>query len=210
MKFDVYNKKGEVVGAVEAPDSIFGVKADAALVHEATVAQQANSRVVLAHVKDRGEVRGGGKKPWKQKGTGRARHGSTRSPLWVGGGVTFGPSKFRNFALKINKRARRKALFMALSDKATNGAIIIVEDLIIEAPKTKFVATLLNALPCVGKKQLIVVDAKNKDFKRAAANIENAITIAPNSVNTLDVMKSGVVVMGKNELELLSKHFVKA
>src|SRR3989338_5627406 len=146
-KVNLYNKTGQTVGEINLDPALFEVKADKALVHEAVVAQMANSRVVLAHTKDRGEVRGGGKKPWKQKGTGRARHGSRRSPIWIGGGITFGPNAWRNFALKINRRARRKALFMALSDKVASQAFVVVDALTVAQPKTREVASMLQALP---------------------------------------------------------------
>src|SRR5882724_1844322 len=113
MKTDLYNLKNEVVGSVELPEEVFGARWNGSLVEQALIAQQANKRRPWAHAKTRAEVRGGGRKPWKQKGTGRARHGSTRSPLWVGGGKAHGPSKDRNYAQKINKKMKRLALFVA-------------------------------------------------------------------------------------------------
>lgn len=205
----MYNKTGEVVGSVDLNDSIFGVEVNEALVHEAVVTQKANARAILAHAKDRSEVRGGGKKPWRQKGTGRARHGSRRSPIWSGGGITFGPTKQRNFARKMNKKARRKALFMTLSDKVANKAFIVVDDLSTEG-KTKDVAALLKALPRIGKRTLLVTKPENMNVRRAAQNILFTQSIAPNSVNVVDVLKAGTVVIGKDELEALTQHFVKA
>ena len=205
----MYNKTGEVVGSVDLNDSIFGVEVNEALVHEAVVTQKANARAILAHAKDRSEVRGGGKKPWRQKGTGRARHGSRRSPIWSGGGITFGPTKQRNFARKMNKKARRKALFMTLSDKVANKAFIVVDDLSTEG-KTKDVAALLKALPRIGKRTLLVTKPENMNVRRAAQNILFTQSIAPNSVNVVDVLKAGTVVIGKDELETLTQHFVKA
>lgn len=207
MKFDVYNKKGEKVGSVDAPKNVFEVTVDSTLVHEAVVSQQANSRAVLATTKDRSEVRGGGRKPWRQKGTGRARHGSRRSPIWVGGGITFGPSKLRNFVKKMNRKSRRKALFMTLSDKAQDKAIVVVDDLSIDEPKTKLIDAALKALPLQGKRTLIVVDPKNESVRRATQNIPNTQTIAPNSLNVVDVIKAGTIVVGKSELETLINHF---
>jgi large subunit ribosomal protein L4 len=110
MKLNIYNQQGDTKGEIEVSDSVFGVKTNSVLINEALVAQMSNERQVLADTKDRSEVRGGGKKPWRQKGTGRARAGSSRSPIWAGGGVTFGPTKDRNFSKKINKQAKRKAL----------------------------------------------------------------------------------------------------
>src|SRR5579862_9363905 len=117
MKADVYNLKDEVVGSVELPENVFGARWNAALIKQVLDSQLANRRSPWAHVKERGEVRGGGKKPWRQKGTGRARHGSTRSPLWVGGGVSHGPSKDRDYSEKVNKKMKRAALFSVLSKK---------------------------------------------------------------------------------------------
>ncbi len=207
MTIDMYNTQGKVVGSVELDERVFGVAVKPSLVHEAVVAQQANARTVYAHTKDRGEVRGGGKKPWKQKGTGRARHGSRRSPIWIGGGITFGPNAWRNFTLKINRRARRKALFMALSDKVASQAFVVVDALTVSAPKTREVASMLQALPLKGKRTLLVVDSAKADLRRAAQNLEHAQTIAPNSINVEDVVSFGTIVIGKDELAHLTNHF---
>src|SRR5262245_24267265 len=126
MKVPVYNQKAESVGEIDLNAKIFGVKPSLHLMAESVRVQLSNARKGLAHTKTRGEVSGGGKKPWKQKGTGRARVGSTRSPIWRHGGVTFGPRSNRNWELKINKQAKRKALFMSLSDKASDGKLIII------------------------------------------------------------------------------------
>ncbi len=123
-KISVYNQEGKVVGDLELNAAHFGVKPNPALVHEVVVSQQANARRSIAHTKTKGEVRGGGKKPWKQKGTGRARQGSTRNPQWVGGGVAFGPRADRDNSVKVNRRVRQKALFMAISDNASSGSLI--------------------------------------------------------------------------------------
>jgi large subunit ribosomal protein L4 len=119
------------------PKEIFDVEINPDLIHQVVVAQTANRRRVIAHTKGRGEVRGGGKKPWRQKGTGRARHGSIRSPLWKGGGVTFGPTKERTFKKEINKKMKRKALFMVLTAKAKNNLLLVLDKIILEQPKTK-------------------------------------------------------------------------
>ncbi len=164
MKVKVYNTKGETVGEQELDPQIFGVKINPVVVQQAVVAQQANARAPIAHTKGRGEVRGGGKKPWAQKGTGRARHGSIRSPLWRGGGITFGPTKFRNFSIKINKKAKRAALLMALSDRAQDQKIILLDKLELEKPKTKIAFAVLQNL----KLRVRKVRAE-KDKKPAAA-----------------------------------------
>ncbi|MBU4482340.1 50S ribosomal protein L4, partial [Patescibacteria group bacterium] len=136
-KYLVYNSSGERIKEIELNSKIFGIEIKNSVVHQVAVAQMANSRVAIAHTKDRSEVRGGGVKPWKQKGTGRARHGSTRSPIWVGGGVTFGPTKDRNFSKKVNKKQKTKALFMCLSDKANNDLFILLDELNLENGKTQ-------------------------------------------------------------------------
>ncbi|PIR47550.1 50S ribosomal protein L4 [Candidatus Uhrbacteria bacterium CG10_big_fil_rev_8_21_14_0_10_50_16] len=209
MQIDMYNTKGDVVGSVDLNDSIFGVEVNEALVHEAVMTQKANARVVLAHVKDRSEVRGGGKKPWRQKGTGRARHGSSRSPIWIGGGVTFGPNRLRNFSRKMNRKARRKAMFMTLSDKVANKAFLVIDSLEMEG-KTKEVAALLKALPRQGKRTLLVTKPENVSVRRAAQNMFFTQGIAPNSLNVVDILKAGTIIIGKEELETLTQHFVKA
>ncbi|MDO8584242.1 MAG: 50S ribosomal protein L4, partial [bacterium] len=140
----LYNQQGKDIGTVELSDVIFGVKPEAALVHEVSVAMRANKRRPVASTKTKGEVRGGGKKPWAQKGTGRARQGSIRSPNWVGGGIAFGPNSERNFEVKINKKAKRKALFMALSDKLNDKRIIVVDQITVEPAKTKTAAEMLK------------------------------------------------------------------
>ena len=129
MKVSVYNQEGKEVGKVLLPKEIFEVKVNPDLVHQVVVCQMANRRQPIAHTKDRGEVRGGGRKPWSQKGTGRARHGSIRSPLWIGGGVTFGPRKEKIFKKKIPKKMRRKALFMVLSGKAKENLLLVLDKL---------------------------------------------------------------------------------
>jgi len=146
IKVNVYNQKCEAVGDIKLSDRIFGVKASDALVHQAMVTQMANERQVLAHTKDRSEVRGGGRKPWRQKGTGRARAGSTRSPIWKGGGVTFGPRKDRNFKKNINKKMKQKAMFMVLSDRAASNSFIILDKLEIDKFKTKALNEIINSL----------------------------------------------------------------
>ncbi|MDD4902277.1 MAG: 50S ribosomal protein L4 [Patescibacteria group bacterium] len=144
IKLNVYNQNGEAKGQKEVSDAIFAVKSNPGLINEAVTAQMANERQVLAHTKTRSEVRGGGKKPWRQKGTGRARVGSSRSPLWKGGGIIFGPNSDRNFSKKINKKAKRKAMFMVLSDRAANNGLAIVEKLTLDDYKTKVMDGILN------------------------------------------------------------------
>lgn len=161
LKIAVYNQKGEQIGDQKLNEAIFGIKINPAVVHQAVIAQLANVRKVLAHTKTRGEVRGGGKKPWRQKGTGRARHGSIRSPIWIGGGVTFGPRKERNYKLKINKKVKQKSIFMALSDKVANSKFILLDVLELPAAKTKEMAKLIVVL-----KKEIIDKAKKIEIKQ--------------------------------------------
>ncbi len=127
IKVKLYNWQGKVSGDELLDSKIFGIEPKPGVIHQVVIAQQKNSRDVIAHTKGRSDVRGGGKKPWKQKGTGQARHGSIRSPLWAGGGITFGPTSSRNFGIKINKKLKKQALAMALSDKVANEKLILVE-----------------------------------------------------------------------------------
>jgi large subunit ribosomal protein L4 len=144
MKTALYNQKAEKVGDIDLNAKIFEVKGSLHLITEAVRVQASNARKGLAHTKTRGEVSGGGKKPWKQKGTGRARAGSTRSPIWRHGGITFGPRSERNWTLKMNKKAKTKALFMSLSDKVKEGNLIVIDAISLEAPKTKEMVAILN------------------------------------------------------------------
>ena len=152
MKTDIYSKEGKKTGSVELPENIFGVAWNNSLMYQVVTVMQANARTPVAHTKDRGDVRGGGKKPWQQKGTGRARHGSIRSPIWKGGGVTHGPRNEKVYARELPKKMRAKALFMALSRKLKDGELIFVDSLGLTTPKTASAKSTLMAL--------------SKDFKR--------------------------------------------
>ena len=141
MDTKIYSQDGKESGSIALPESVFGVAWNDDLMHEVVVAMRGNARQGTAHTKDRGEVRGGGKKPWRQKGTGRARHGSRRSPLWSGGGTTFGPRTEKDYSRKVNKNARSKALAITLSKKLADGEMIFVDALSFEAPKTAAATT---------------------------------------------------------------------
>lgn len=189
MQLPVYNSQGQKVSALEASDALFAVKPKMAVLHQAVIAKQANARVAIAHTKTRGEVRGGGKKPWKQKGTGRARHGSIRSPIWRGGGITFGPRSERNFAQKINKKVRSAALRMALSDKAASEHLVVV-DVIFEAQaKTKDMAKLMKVLPLKRGRTIIALPKAQKAFNRALRNLDRVTPIWVGSMNAADILK---------------------
>lgn len=190
----VYNCDGEEIDKMELNPDIFDVAIKAPLIQEAIVAQQANARRAIAHTKIRGEVRGGGKKPWKQKGTGRARHGSIRSPLWRGGAIVFGPRNTRNFSKKINKKVRKKALLMSLTQKARNQAIKVVDDLKLTEIKTKNVAKLISHLDIQNKKILLALHYGEQTVIKSARNIPTVKLIAPNSLNVLDILSAEILI----------------
>jgi large subunit ribosomal protein L4 len=198
----VYNSQGNATGSIELNAAHFGVKPNPTLVHEAVVAQEANARHPIANTKMRGEVRGGGKKPWRQKGTGRARHGSNRSPIWVGGAITFGPRKERNFSVKINRKARKQALFMVLSDKLAHGNVLGVESNTIA--KTKDFSALIKALP-VKRTVLYVIPSSRPELVRAARNLECVFVTTANSMNVVDSLKFGTIVFEADAIPAFEK-----
>ena len=208
-KVNIYNFKGEAVGVVELAPEIFEVKTKPGFLHEIVVGMEANQRQVVAHAKSRGEVKGGGKKPWKQKGTGRARAGSSRSPLWKGGGVTFGPSKFRNFKVKINQKAKQLAMKMALSDKVAEKSLIVLESFNLEKPQTKIFAGIKKNLPLVGKKILMVFSGKEKNMQLASRNVVNIKQVSLQEISTLDVLKSDSIVITKEAVDFWTKVYKK-
>lgn len=199
----LYNQEGKDVGQVELDSSLFDVEVNPALVYEAVVAQTANAREAIAHTKGRGEVAGTGKKPWKQKGTGRARHGSRRSPIWVGGGITFGPRNDRNFSVKMNKQARRKALAMVLTDKVKNGNFFAIDQLKTEEGKTKELSALLAKLPVAGKKMLILVEPDNRSISNAARNIPDVKTMPVHTLNVVALLQQPNILISKEGIDHL-------
>jgi large subunit ribosomal protein L4 len=200
----VYNQEGQEVGTARLPKEIFDVKINNDLLYQAINIQLANRRTHLAKTKDRSEVRGGGKKPWRQKGTGRARHGSIRSPLWVGGGVTFGPNTDKVFERKINKKARRKALFMVLSSKVQDKELIIIDELKAEI-KTKKMVDLLSKLIKNEKKHSILIITSKKDEKilKAIHNIDYVKPLAADSLNVLDLLSFKYLLMDKESIKVI-------
>lgn len=207
MKVKVYNQKGEATGEIELLPELFEVASNPALLHEVVVAQQANSREVIAHAKDRSEVRGGGRKPWRQKGTGRARVGSIRSPLWKGGGVTFGPTKDRNFKKRVNKKVKQQALAMTLSDKAANERFIVVDSLELPEAKTKAFVALYEKLPVSGKKTLVVTDPNNTAAIRAIKNLPKVNSISGSSLNVVDLLSHDYILIAKDTVDLVNKTY---
>lgn len=199
----VYNLKKEETGTISAPERIFGASWKQDLVHQAIVTQQANSRNIVADAKDRSEVRGGGKKPWKQKGTGRARHGSTRSPLWIGGGVTHGPLAEKVYARKINKKMKAAALFSLLSKKLNENSVVVVEEFAVAQPaKTKAFTQLVSSIVKPTEKTLFVCAPKNKSIHNAVRNTAKWEAISPASLNTYDVACAKNIVFEKEAIEL--------
>ena len=207
-KIKVYNMEGKVVSEREMAPKLFDVKVNEGMVHLAAEAQMANARVMGGHSKTRGEVRGGGKKPWKQKGTGRARHGSIRSPIWRGGGVTFGPQSERNFSKKLNRKTKKAALAMALSDKVQHESLIGLESITMETGKTKTMAGMLKKLP-VGRKVLLVLPQSDKMAVRASRNLKNLWTVTAGDMSLVDVLKADTIVAPVATLDLLEKGYRK-
>jgi large subunit ribosomal protein L4 len=205
MKAKVYNLQGKETGEIELSDAVFDVKIKPELVHEVFVAQMNNQRESWADTKNRGEVRGGGKKPWKQKGTGRARHGSTRSPIWKGGGVAFGPLSIRNYKTKINKKTRRLALKMCLSDKLKNNAFWVVDDFNFSEPKTKLFAATLQSLPIPQKSYLVLTPQKDEQLVRMARNLSKVKTEIAQNVSVMDLLSQQAVIISKEAIMALEK-----
>lgn len=226
----IYNQKAEVVGDMKLSDKIFGVKSNNALVHQAMVTQMSNERQVLAHTKIRSEVRGGGRKPWKQKGTGRARAGSKSSPIWIGGGITFGPRKDRNFSKNINKKMKQKAMFIVLSDRATNN-IAVIDKLNVEEFKTKILNEIMISLEknvlakkkeeiknnnqeeCKKeikkqKRSVLVINSERCDkLKYSGRNLKGLRIINLDNINILDLLKYRNLVITVDAIKKLEKKY---
>lgn len=211
MQVNLYNQKAEIIGKTELPDSVFGVESNGDLLHQIITAQMANKRQILAHAKTRSEVRGGGKKPWRQKGTGRARHGSIRSPIWKGGGVTFGPTKEVNFKKKINKKMLRRALAVALSEKVRSGNLTVFDGIVLNSPKTKEVAAILKSFneTIGGLKSILIIPAPSagKDLYRAAKNIQKVNVVEPRNLNPLQVLSYKNLMLSKDAVGVIGNIF---
>jgi large subunit ribosomal protein L4 len=209
LKANVYSQEGKEVSNIALPESVFGVEWNPNLVHDVVVAMQGNARAGTAHTKNRGEVSGGGKKPWKQKGTGRARHGSTRSPIWSKGGVAHGPRTDKDYSRKINKNVRAKALASVLSEKWMQGEVLFVDALTFAAPKTGDARKFLSAIAQLdGKKDLgtkkanaalIVLSGRNEQTELSFRNFGNVRTIHVKDVNPVELLTYKYVVVAKPE-----------
>ena len=195
-KVNVYNMLGEQVGEIELNDQIFGIEVNQHVVYEVVKNQLANKRQGTQSTKTRAEVRGGGKKPWRQKGTGRARAGSIRAPHWTGGGVAFAP-KPRDYSYKVPKKVKRLAMKSALTSKVENNEIIVIDELNFDAPKTKEMVNLLNKLNA-DKKALIVTAEKNENVVRSANNIATVQTTVVNNLNVYDILKYNSFIITKD------------
>lgn len=204
-KISLYNRDGEQVDEVELQAGIFEVPLKQGALHQTAVSQSARRRLGTASSKDRSQIRASGGKPWPQKGTGRARHGSVKSPIWVGGGVTFGPHP-RSFSTKVPKKMRRLALKSALSDKVREGKLILIDDYAVDSPQTKIVAALLDKLKVSGG-ALLVSDQADFNLIKGARNLPRVKTILANQLNVLDLLTYNYVVMNKAALQQVEEVF---
>ncbi len=212
-KAEVYNLKGEKVKEIKLAPEIFEVDFRPDLINEVILALRANRRYSYAHAKTRGEVKGGGKKPWSQKGTGRARHGSIRSPLWVGGGVTFGPRKEKDYTKKINIKTKRVALFSALSKKLKDNEIKILDKFDLDEIKTKKAFEALKNLYKKSKKDkkmdlLVILPEKNDTVRKSLQNLIKTKVILADSLNVEDIMLYKNVLIEEPSLEVIKKTYL--
>lgn len=209
MEAKVYNTKGKESGKVELPQDVFGLSWNADLVHQVVTSMLSSARINIAHAKNRGEVSGGGKKPWQQKGTGRARHGSTRSPLWRHGGATHGPRNDTDYTRKVNKKMKAKALYTILSKKFKDGQVLFVDELSIKSPKTKDAKEILSSLSKVeGFKDLlskrknsayVALSAKDVNTEKSFNNFGNLVVDEIRNANPVELLKYKYVVISNPE-----------
>lgn len=198
MEQKIYNTKGKEVATISIPETVFGLAWNGDLVHQVVTSMMSDARDSIAHTKDRSEVRGGGKKPWRQKGTGRARHGSRRSPIWVGGGITFGPRNDKDFSRKVNKKMKTKALYTILSQKVRDGEVLFVDALAFAEPKTKEAKEVIKTLAQTkGYETLatkrkntayIATGAKNANTKKSFDNFSNIKLDEVRNLNPIDLL----------------------
>ena len=198
----VYNMEGKEVDKIELSDAVFGVEVNEHLVHMAVVQQLANNRQGTQKAKTRSEVSGGGRKPWRQKGTGHARQGSIRAPQWTGGGVVFAPVP-RYYSFKLNKKEKRAALKSALTDKVANAKLIVVDELKFEEIKTKNFAQVMKNLDV--NNGLVVVNENDVNVMMSAKNIADVKMALPNTINVYDIMKAGKVVLTKDAVKTIEE-----
>lgn len=212
MEAKIYNLSGKESGVIELPESMFSLKWNGDLVYQVTYSMLSNARKPIADTKDRSEVSGGGKKPWRQKGTGRARHGSRRSPIWIGGGVTHGPLAEKNFARKVNKKMKTKALFTVLSKKLKDGEIVLVDSFAFAEPKTKEAKSGLANLAKIdnlnkinydkGRRALILLPTKDELVEKSFRNLKSSQVMDIKDVNLLDLLNYKYLVIAEPENSL--------
>ena len=205
-KIDVLNVSGQRVGEIELNDNTFGIEVNQHVLHEAVKNYLANQRQGTQSAKTRSEVRGGGRKPWRQKGTGRARQGSIRSPQWVGGGVVFAP-KPRDYSYKLPKKVKRLAMKSALSAKVKNQEIIILDELTMDAPKTKDMVSILKNINA-DKKALIVLSNKEENVVKSASNIPKVKTALVNTLNVYDILNHNTFIVTKDAVQKIEEVYV--
>jgi large subunit ribosomal protein L4 len=205
-KIKVYNLEGKENGKMTVSDSVFGLKQNDDLVHQVYVTIAANKRQVLSHTKNRGERAGSGVKPWKQKGTGRARVGSVRSPLWKKGGIVFGPTKDKNFKKNINKKMKEKAIRIVLSGKFSSGEIVVLDKLELKENKTKFFAKALKNLKMNGR-TLISFSDKEKDMRIFSRNIEKVENTLTSQINVFDMLNNKNLVLSQDSVKYLEEKY---
>lgn len=206
MKVDIYNQQGNKQEEIELNEDIFGIDIKDYLVHEVFTALRSNQREAWAHTKDRTAKSGGGSKPWQQKGTGRARHGSIRSPLWRNGGITFGPTKTQNFGKDINRTKKRQAVKMCLTDKVESDLIFILDE-IETSGKTKEIASILDEFIDEDAKTLILSGEDSEELRRATRNIPNLKLQRAQDANVMDFLNNKYVITTQKGLEVLESRF---
>lgn len=214
MEATIYSIKGEKAGEIKLPENIFGLRWNADLVKQVADSLLSSRRKNVAHTKNRGEVRGGGKKPWQQKGTGRARHGSTRSPIWVGGGITHGPRNDKNYIRTVTKSMRSKALHTLLAQKYREGEVLFVDSLALSEPKTKLAISALSSLSSVKgfervlKKKnnatAIALGSKNKEIERAFSNLGNVEVLEARNLDPITLLQYKYLILENPEVALKS------
>ena len=206
----VYNMQGEKIEDMELSDLIWNAEIHDAVVYDAVQSQLASRRAGTHKVKTRAEVRGGGRKPWKQKGTGRARHGSIRSPIWKGGGASHGPLKEKNYSKKINRKMNRLAILSTLSKKFSDNELLIVDKFEGIENKTKEWARVLNKLSDMRSRTALILDSANKNATKAVSNIKKIETISPSSLNVYDLLRNKFIIFEKNSIKEVEKIFKKS
>jgi large subunit ribosomal protein L4 len=205
MKSKIYNQEGKETGKITLPENVFNLPWNNDLMHQVVTSMQGNARIPVAHSKDRSEVRGGGRKPWRQKGTGQARHGSRRSPIWRGGGVTFGPRKDKNYSRKINKKMRTKALFTALSKKLKDKELLLVDKFVFAEPKTSNAKKTLSSLSSLSgfgnlaakrkNAALLALGDADKNTQRSFRNFGNILVNRAQNLNPVDVLSYKYLIL---------------